>query len=171
MPTASWRRDRTHGGAHCHAFAVLNIDHRAVFENPRAMARERFRFAQQKIQRMHVARAHVQKGAFINVGAHHFPDIRAGQQLYVDARINGLETLLPRAQGLFLTLVETEVRVAEPEVRIDVVLVYTRANDARALIADPEDLLQAFLPDMFLDCIEVVADSRHDLAAVCPVPP
>ncbi|MCY1401136.1 hypothetical protein D9M71_162480 [compost metagenome] len=130
------------------------------------MAGQRLGLAEQQVQRVHVAAAHVQQAAAVGVGADDALDVGAGEHLDLLVRGELLELALPGAQGLLLAGVEAHVAVAVAEVGVDGVLVDTRLDDLRALVADLEDATQTVLADVALDRLEVVADAGHHLAAV-----
>lgn len=97
---------RATAGAYRDALAVGHFQGRAVFEDARTMAHQCLRFAQQQVQGMHMATAHVQQGAAVGVAADDLAHFAATEKTDLVAGIDRLEGRLPFAQGLFLAAVE-----------------------------------------------------------------
>ncbi len=162
------RGDRALGRAHADALAVLHLQRRAVFEYPCAEAGQCLGFAEQQVERVHMAAAHVQQGAAVGVRADDLAHLGTVQVTDLMGRAERPEFLFPGLQGLRLACVEAHVAVAVAEVGVDGVLLDTALDDVGAEVADLEDRPQAVLADILADLLQVVADAGHDLPAVAP---
>ncbi len=156
---------------HLDALAVGHLQRRAVLEDAGAVADQGLGFAEQQVERMHVATAHVQQGAAVGVAADDLAYLRASQEADLVTVVDRLEVLFPGPQGLFLTAVEAHVAVTVAKIGIDGVARDALLDDAGAELADFEDLLQALVADTAPDLFQIVADARHDLPTVAPGAP
>ncbi|EEF24534.1 conserved hypothetical protein [Ricinus communis] len=162
--------DAALGRADFDAFPVGHFDGGRIFVDFRSVSGQGQCLAQQQVQRVHVAAAHMEQGAVVRVGADDGLDVGTFQVADLVLRVQRLEVLFPRAQRLALARVEAHVAVAAAKVGHDAVFVDAVLDDVGAQVADLEDRAHAVFADVLPDLVQVVADAGHDLAAVAARP-
>ncbi|MNO99263.1 hypothetical protein D3C76_910290 [compost metagenome] len=156
------------GGMHLHFGAIVDAGNLGLFEQLHTQAAGHGRFPQGQVERVQVARAHVDQPAHIAVGADHAVDIVLADQpqLMCIAQAAQFFGVFGKAQQLggFVG----QVAVAPGQVAGDGMLLDPLADDLHGLQAHQLHAAHAFLAYYRQELFQAVADAADQLPAIAP---
>ncbi|MCY1425434.1 hypothetical protein D9M71_412220 [compost metagenome] len=154
------------GTAHLYSGTVVDLQHRAVFEDPYAEGGRHARLAQHQVERVQVARATVDQAAGINRGGDHFAHLLRADQLGFMAVVQGCQAVLLGAESGELGRGIGQFAETPAQVAVDVVFVDALGHHLNRFDPGTLQVFHPVLADVAGKALDLVADAANQLAAV-----
>ncbi len=146
--------------------AVVDPRHRRALEQADAQRLGSGGFAEDQVERVQVARAHVHQAADVAIGADHAAHLRGRHQAHLVAIAEGLEFLHVLAEAPVVAGLVRQVAVAPAQIAVDGVLLDPATDDLHRLQAHQLECLHAVGADHREELLDVMADAADQLAAI-----
>ena len=156
------------GGVHLDLGAVVDARHFGVLKQLHAQLLRGGRFAERQVQRVQMARAHVDHAAHIAVGADHAAHLVGLQQAHFMAITQAAQFFGVFGQAVQVAGLVGEVAVAPGQVAGDLVALDALAHDLHGFQAHQLHLAHAVAADHVGELVQAVADAANQLAAITP---
>ena len=125
-------------------------------------------FAERQVERVQVARAHVDHGTVIVVGADHFVDALLRHNAQFVTIAEAFQLCLVGGEVVHMRRFVGQVAVAPGQVAIDLKLRNAITHDLHRLQAHQLELAHAILADHRFELFDIMADATNQLPAVAP---
>ena len=155
-------------GVHAHLVAIVDAGDRRLLEQLHAQRLRRGGFAERQVERVQVARTHVDHGTVVVAGTDYLVDALLRNQTQLVAVAEAFQLGLVLGETVEMGRLVGQVAVAPGQVAVDLEALDTLAHDLHRLQAHQLELAHAFLAHHRLELLDVMAHAANQLPAVAP---